>query len=224
MFGAGDVQLGPAAYGYLAVIKRVPMYVVTQTLFATGGSPGMRRPSSRRSRSSSAMSRCYRTPRSRSTGSHTTPACRSTFASATRSTRTGTSKRGQRSSLRARRVAMSRSMPKSTISCECAASSPSVSPPAALTPGPCPLPTSTRRFRGRLLAELRRVAREARDRPARGALRSARRRRRVGGRARRRPARDPVTQKVSTGMSTTSPARSAKSGASPPRMAPSETR
>ena len=40
-FGAGDLQLGPAAYGYLAVIEQVPLSVVTQTLFATGGSPGI---------------------------------------------------------------------------------------------------------------------------------------------------------------------------------------
>lgn len=39
--GADDLQLGPAAYGYLAIIERVPMSVVTETLFATGGSPGI---------------------------------------------------------------------------------------------------------------------------------------------------------------------------------------
>lgn len=40
-FGAGDLQIGPAAYGYLAIIDRVPLSVVTKTLFATGGSPGI---------------------------------------------------------------------------------------------------------------------------------------------------------------------------------------
>ena len=40
-FGADDLQLGPAAYGYLAAIEHVPMYLITQTLFATGDSPAI---------------------------------------------------------------------------------------------------------------------------------------------------------------------------------------
>lgn len=38
-FGASDVQVGPAMYGYLSSIPHVPISLLVRTLFATGQSP-----------------------------------------------------------------------------------------------------------------------------------------------------------------------------------------
>lgn len=38
-FGAGDLQVGPAMFGYVSAIPHAPMSLVVRTLFATGDSP-----------------------------------------------------------------------------------------------------------------------------------------------------------------------------------------